>query len=242
MPAHARQDRVLRHAHVLENELARHARAEAHLVVDEARLEALRVGRDEEPADLAVDAADLGPDERDLGEVAVGDPALRPVEDVASRRRRSRRSRMPLGFEPKSGSVRPKQPMIFPLAISGRSFCLLLLRPERVDRVHDERALHARERAHAPSRRARAPASRGRSRPRSAPRSRSPAGCSRGGPARAISGMSSAGKVPFSQWSAMVGQDAGVDEGAHAVADRRAPRRSSGGRGRRSRAWARAWS
>ena len=88
-PAHVREDRVLRDAHVLENELARHARAQAHLLVDGARLEALRVRRDEEAAHLAVDAADLRPDERDVREVAVGDPALRAVEDVASRRRRA---------------------------------------------------------------------------------------------------------------------------------------------------------
>ena len=56
---------------------------------------------------------------------------------------------MPAGFDPKSGSVRPKHPMASPFAIAGSNFCFCSSRSERVDRIHHERTLHRRERANA---------------------------------------------------------------------------------------------
>ncbi len=56
---------------------------------------------------------------------------------------------MPPGFDPKSGSVRPKQPSLSPFAIAGShwSFCSSL--PNVIDGIHHQRRLHAHERAHA---------------------------------------------------------------------------------------------
>ena len=56
---------------------------------------------------------------------------------------------MPPGFEPKSGSVRPKQPISCPEASSGSQWRLLLLGAEGIDRIHHQRALHRGERADA---------------------------------------------------------------------------------------------
>ena len=81
------------------------------LAVDVARVEALRVRRHEEaahssPSSLAQTSATCA--------IAVGDPALRAVEHVSvavvARRGRAHAA----GFEPKSGSVRPKQPIARP--------------------------------------------------------------------------------------------------------------------------------
>src|ERR1019366_10536403 len=136
---------VFLHAHVFENELARYACAEADLVVDDARLEAARVGRHEKAAHFAAGAADLRPDERDLGEVAVGDPALRAVDDVAVAivdRGREHAARV----RPEVGLGEAEAADDLALGHLGQELRLLLFGAERVDRVHDERPLHARER------------------------------------------------------------------------------------------------
>ena len=57
--------------------------------------------------------------------------------------------RMPAGFEPKSGSVSPKQPTARPLCRRGSQWSLLLLGAVGEDGVHDQRALHGDEAAHA---------------------------------------------------------------------------------------------
>ena len=57
--------------------------------------------------------------------------------------------RIPAGFDPKSGSVSPKQPIASPLCNRGSHRCLLLLRPVGQDRIHHQRALHADEAAEA---------------------------------------------------------------------------------------------
>ena len=59
------------------------------------------------------------------------------------------RVRMPPGFDPKSGSVSPKQPSFSPFAMQREPVVFLLVGAEGVDRVHDERRLHADEAAHA---------------------------------------------------------------------------------------------
>ena len=54
---------------------------------------------------------------------------------------------MPPGFEPKPGSVRPKQPSLSPVGEGGEPGVFLLVGPEGVDGVHDECGLHADEAA-----------------------------------------------------------------------------------------------
>ena len=56
---------------------------------------------------------------------------------------------MPPGFEPKSGSVSPKQPISCPRGEQRQPVLLLLLGAEGVDRVHHQRALHRGEGADA---------------------------------------------------------------------------------------------
>jgi len=129
MPRHAGEHRVLLDANFFENELARDARAQAHFAVHEARLKAAGVGRHEEPMNFSVGPAELCPHKRDLRDVAVGDPALRPTDHVGVPVVDRDRAPIPLGFEPKSGSVRPKHPMISPLAILGRYFCFCSSEP-----------------------------------------------------------------------------------------------------------------
>ncbi len=59
------------------------------------------------------------------------------------------RVRMPPGLEPKSGSVRPKQPSFLAALQGGEPGLLLLVAAEGVDGIHDQGGLHADERAHA---------------------------------------------------------------------------------------------
>ena len=59
------------------------------------------------------------------------------------------RVRMPPGFEPKSGSVRPKQPSFSPVLQRGQPGLFLLVAAEGVNGIHHQRRLHADERAHA---------------------------------------------------------------------------------------------
>ena len=173
-----------------------------------ARLEALRVRRDEEAADRSPSSF-APPTFAQTSATCARLPLViqrfvpLSTQRVAVVDRRS--CACPTGFEPESGSVRPKQPMISPFAIFGQVALLLRLGAERVDRVHDERALHAREAAdagvaalellhrEAVADLAQAGAAVAR------------AGCSRAGRARAISGMRSVGNVPFSKWSPMTG-------------------------------------
>ncbi len=106
----------------------------------------LRALLDEEAAHHAVE---LGPDDGHVGDRAVGDPGLGAVQDVGVAVLPRRVVRMPPGFEPKSGSVRPKQPIASALASFGIQWSFCCLRAEGVDRVHDEARLHRDERAQA---------------------------------------------------------------------------------------------
>ena len=56
---------------------------------------------------------------------------------------------MPPGFDPKSGSVRPKQPSFSPFCIGGSQVCFLLVAAELVNRIHAQARLHADKAAHA---------------------------------------------------------------------------------------------
>ena len=88
-------------------------RAERELALLILRREALRVGRHDEAADglRSSIVAGLRPHDRDRGLGAVGDPHLGAVQHPAVRRLSRAIVIMPAGFEPKSGSVRPKQPI-----------------------------------------------------------------------------------------------------------------------------------
>ena len=59
------------------------------------------------------------------------------------------RVRMPPGFEPKSGSVSPKQPSFSPFCMAGSQVCFLLVAAKGINGIHDQRGLHAHERTHA---------------------------------------------------------------------------------------------
>src|SRR5208282_4805022 len=59
------------------------------------------------------------------------------------------RVRMPPGFDPKSGSVNPKQPSFSPFCMAGSQVFFLVIRPEGINRIHHQRRLYADERAHA---------------------------------------------------------------------------------------------
>ncbi len=180
--ADVRQDGVLRDAHVLENQLARDAGAQAGLLVNELGREALGVGRDEEAADLAVDAADLRPDERELARLPLVIQRLVPLRTQLSpsstadgAHARGVRAVVRLGQPEAADDLAPRH--LGQVASSSAPPC------RSVDR-DTSRATPARSRTSGcRSRRARAPASPGRSRRRSGPRSRSPSGCSPAGPA-----------------------------------------------------------
>ena len=93
--------------------------------------EAGRAGGDEEAADAVVG---VRPHHGDVGDRAVGDPHLGAVEHPV-RAVRLACVRMPAGFEPKSGSVRPKQPMASPVAIRGSHSCFCSSEPYRGSRT-----------------------------------------------------------------------------------------------------------
>ncbi len=57
--------------------------------------------------------------------------------------------RMPAGFEPKSGSVSPKQPIAWPRCRRGSHRFFLLVGSVGVDGIHHQRALHGDEAAQA---------------------------------------------------------------------------------------------
>ena len=63
--------------------------------------------------------------------------------------RRARTSSCSQGRIRRSGSVRPKLPMISPVAIARQPLRFLVIRSVAIDRRHRERALHADERADA---------------------------------------------------------------------------------------------
>ena len=84
---------------------------------------------------------------RDVGDRRVGDPHLGAVEPEAVGTFSARVTIEP-GSEPWSGSVRPKQPTISPVASLGR-YSPLRLGAVREDRLHHERRLHRHGRAEA---------------------------------------------------------------------------------------------
>ena len=73
---------------------------------------------------------------------------LLPVSSQSSPSRTARVG-MPAGFEPKSGSVSPKQPIAVAGRQPGQPFLLLLLGAVAPDREHGQRALHRHEAAQA---------------------------------------------------------------------------------------------
>src|SRR5580704_9650708 len=147
-PSDSRQDSVLANSHLVQDKLTRNASSQTHLLVNDARLEPLGVGRDEEAPHLAIGPSDLCPNERELGQVTVGDPALGAGQYVAFAilaRHRSHAAgvRAPIRFG------QPEAPDELSLRHLWKIVVLLTILAERVDGIHDECPLDTLEAAHA---------------------------------------------------------------------------------------------
>jgi hypothetical protein len=142
---HVRQAVRVRHAHVVEEQAARHRRAQAHLLVDFLRRKTLGVRRHDEALDAVIG---LRPDDRDVGEIAVGDPHFGAVDDpVAAVLLRARLHVGRVGAAVRFGQAEAaddlarrhlRQPVL-----------LLLFAAVGVDRIHAQRRLHRGEAADA---------------------------------------------------------------------------------------------
>ncbi len=91
---------------------------------------------------------ELGPDDGHVSEVAVGDPPLGAVEAEATPGQTLRAGDHPGGVRAEVGFGQAEAADDLPLGHAGQILLLLRLRPEGVDRVHAERALHRAEGAH----------------------------------------------------------------------------------------------
>ena len=87
------------------------------------------------------------PNHEHIGDRRVGDPHFRCRSAGSRPATFSARVFMPPGSEPASGSVSPKQPTHSPRGELRQVFPLLRLVAVGVDRIHDQRGLHAHHRA-----------------------------------------------------------------------------------------------
>src|SRR5229473_49389 len=140
-----RQMVVLAEAHVLEHQFRRYRRAHRELAVDIAGREPGRALLDDKAGYTLVD---FGPHYRHIGDRAVGDPALGPIEHpavaVAPRTRLH-----PARIRAMVGLGQPEASDKLALSHLGDVPLLLLLRAGRINRVHRERALDRGEGAQA---------------------------------------------------------------------------------------------
>ena len=146
----SRKDRVVGQAHVVEHQFARVRRQQRELALLVAGAEAGRVGRHDEAANAlrVAGLAGLRPDHRHVGHRAVGDPHLGAVEHPAVG-----------GFAGSGDHARRIRPVVglgeaeaadlVGGGERGQPGAALLFAPEGVDGIHDQRALHRRERANA---------------------------------------------------------------------------------------------
>ena len=143
-------EKVLRgHEAVLEEELRGDRGAQAELPLHLARAEAVAAALDQKAAHhVAAFLRDLGPHQRDVGDVAVGDPALGAVETVAARHRPGARQHAAgIGAEIGLGQTEAADRLAARQA--RQPVALLLLGAEGEDRVHYQAGLHADEGAQA---------------------------------------------------------------------------------------------
>ena len=137
------QDRVTGKPDVVQYQFGRHRCPQRQLLMNVVRREPGRVGGNDEAPDPLVGAS---PHHGDVGDPAVGDPHLgaveHPVAAVAAGMGAHTRGVTPrIGFgQPKTADALPRRHLWQPLG-------LLLLRTERPDRIHRERALHGGEAA-----------------------------------------------------------------------------------------------
>src|SRR5439155_19638535 len=128
---------------VLEDQLGRDRGAHRELVMDRTRLEAARPLLDQEAPDPLLGPR---PDDRQIGDVPIGDPALGAIEDpifaiTTGPRRHSGRVRAELRL----GQAEAADHLSF--GHRWQPALLLLLRPGAIDREHAEPALHRDEAA-----------------------------------------------------------------------------------------------
>lgn len=109
-------------------------------------LEAGAVGFDEEAADTIVFVFELGPDDGDVGDAAVGDPHFFAVEDVAAGSFAGACAHA-AGVGAEVGFSKAEAADFFAGGEGGQPLVLLLFCAEGVDGIHDERGLDAGEAA-----------------------------------------------------------------------------------------------
>jgi hypothetical protein len=149
-PAGLREERVVADPHVLQRELAGVAGEEGELPLLVARLKpGVSVGTMKPRME---EVSSRSPVFAQMMAMSAVDPLvihiLAPLSTQPSALLVARVI-IPPGLEPKSGSVRPKQPITSPARHARKVLLLLLLAAEGVDRVHAEGALHGGEGAHA---------------------------------------------------------------------------------------------
>ncbi len=148
-PGDAGQDGVGRQHHLVEGELAGHRGAQGQLAVHVGDGEAGHAGFDQEAPDAVLG---LRPDHRDVGEGAVGDPHLGageyPVRALAGALAAGSGAHVGgVGAEVRFGEGEAADQ--FAGGEAGQPALLLLLRAERVDGAHRQRALDGDEAAQA---------------------------------------------------------------------------------------------
>ena len=183
--------------------------------MDVAGGEARRVGGDHEAPDAVVG---LRPHDGHVGDPAVRDPHLRPVEDPVVAVAPGAGAHVDrVGAEVGLGQAEAADRVAGGHARQPR--LLVLLAAVLPDREHRQRALHGDERAQPAVARLQLTAGHARRRSRSPPRTRSPPGASRTGPARRPRRPAPGGRIPSSNHSPDLRQDPLAHPAAHGVAD-----------------------
>ena len=145
-----RQKRALRRLDIVEHDLAGDRGAQGKLALDLRRGEALHALLEDEAADLVVVRARLRPDDEHVGERRVADPGLGADEPVAAvDLLGSRRHAAGIGAGVRLGE--PEAADELAAREAGQVLAPLVVVAIGVDRIHDERALHAHHRAKAES-------------------------------------------------------------------------------------------
>jgi len=137
------EDVLLGHEDAIHHDLPRDRGAQGHLARDLRKGESLHPALDEEAADLAVE---LGPDHADIGDRAVGDPRLAAREQVAPVGLLGARAHA-AGIRAVVRLGEAEAAHELPACEPGEETLALGLRAVGVDRMHDQRGLHAHRRA-----------------------------------------------------------------------------------------------
>ncbi len=151
-PARAGKNRVGGQMHVAEDQLARVAGAQRELPLQVLRCESLRIRRHDEAADrlpFGIVIRRLRPHDAHLGRGPVRDPHLAAVQDPGTVLLLTGPCEHPGRIRAVVGLREPEASDDLALRHLRQPFHPLLFAAELVDRIHHQRALHARERADA---------------------------------------------------------------------------------------------